>query len=125
MTLKTLFVINATICLVFGLAFVLAPVQVISLFGSEAVSDQFKYVSQLFGSTLLAFGFISWTARKSADSTARNALVLSFFVGDLVGFVVSLTNQIGGVVKTLNWVTVVLYLLLAICFGYFYLTKPD
>jgi hypothetical protein len=125
MTLKTLLIINAAVCLVFGFAFVLAPVQVISLFGSEAVSDQFKYVSQLFGSTLLAFCIISWTARKSADSTARNALVLSFFVGDLVGFIISLANQIGGVVKTLNWVTVVLYFLLATGFGYFYLTKPD
>jgi hypothetical protein len=125
MTLKTLFVINAAVCLVFGLAFVLVPVQVISLFGNDAVSEQLKYVSQLFGSTLLAFSIISWTARKSADSTNRNALVLSFFIGDLFGFAISLANQMGGVVKTLNWVTVVLYLLLATGFGYFYLTNPD
>lgn len=125
MKLKTLFIINAVVCLVFGLAFALAPVQTISLYGNDAVGGQFKYVAQLFGSALLAFCIVSWAARHSTESAARSAILLSFFIGDLIGFVIALINQIGGVVNALNWSTVALYLLLGIGFGYFYFKKSN
>ena len=112
MKLKTLFIINAVVCLVFGLSFVLMPVQTLSLYGNDAVGGQFKYVGQLFGSALHA-----------AESDARSAIILSFFIGDLIGFVIALINQIGGVVNALNWSTVAIYLLLALGFGYFQFIK--
>ena len=123
MKLKTLFIINAVVCLVFGLSFVLMPVQTLSLYGNDAVGGQFKYVGQLFGSALLAFCFMSWLARNAAESNARSAIILSFFIGDLIGFVIALINQIGGVVNALNWSTVAIYLLLALGFGYFQFIK--
>jgi hypothetical protein len=125
MKLSTLFVINAVISLVFGLAFVFAPAQTIALYGSDPVSGQFKYVAQLFGSALLVFSFVSWLARNSSESSARSALVLSFFIGDAIGFVLALVNQIAGVVNALNWLTVAIYLLLALGFGYFQFLKPN
>jgi len=124
MKLKTLFIINSVVCLVFGFGFVFLPEQALSLYGNDAVTGQFKYVGQLFGSSLLAFGLISWLARDSAESNARNAIILSFFLGDLVGFIISLINQISGVVNALNWSTVAIYLLLALGFGYFYFKNP-
>ena len=70
------------------------PVQTIGMYGGDTVGGQFKYVAQLFGSALLAFGMISWWARNSRESIARNAIVLAFFIGDLIGFVISLVNQL-------------------------------
>lgn len=125
MKLKTLLIINAVVSLLFGLAFVFAPVQTISLYGNDAVGGQFKYVGQLFGSALLTFGVISWLARNLAESNARSAITLGFFFGDLVGFILALINQIGGVVNALNWSTVVIYLLLALGFGYFQFLNPS
>lgn len=123
MNLKTLFIINTVVCLIFGLAFVFAPVQTISLYGNDAVGGQFKYVGQLFGSALFTFGVISWLARDSADSNARSAIILSLIIGNLVGFVIALISQVGGVVNALNWSTVAIYLLLALGFGYFQFIK--
>ena len=125
MKLKTLLIINAVVCLVFGLSFVLMPVQIISLYGSEVVGGQFKYVAQLFGSSLLVFCGISWFARNSSESGARSAIILGFFIGDTIGFLVSLISQLGGVVNALNWSTVAIYLLLALGFGYFQFKKPS
>ena len=124
MKLKTLFVINVVVCVVFGLAFVFAPVQTISLYGNDAVGGQFKYVGQLFGSALFTFGVMSWLARNSSESNARNAIILSFCIGDFVGFVIALISQLGGVVNALNWSTVAIYLLLALGFGYYQFLKP-
>ena len=124
MKLKTLFIINFVVCLVFGIGFVFLPEKVISLYGNEVVTGQFKFIGQLFGSSLLTFGVISWLARNSTESNARDAILLSFFLGDLVGFIISLINQISGVVNALNWSTVAIYLLLSLGFGYFYFKKP-
>jgi len=123
MNLKNLFIINTVVCLLFGLSFVLMPEQTIGLYGPEAVGGQFKYVAQLFGSALLAFSFISWLARNSGDSNARSAIILGFFIGDLIGFVIALINQFGGAVNALNWSTVAIYLLLSLGFGYFRFLK--
>jgi uncharacterized membrane protein YoaK (UPF0700 family) len=124
MKLRTLFIINAVVCFVFGLGFTLFPEQVISLYGNDAVTGQFKFVGQLFGSALLTFGVISWLAKDSTESNARNAIVFSFFLGDVVGFIIALINQLSGVVNALNWSTVAIYLLLALGFGYFQFIKP-
>ena len=55
---------------------------------------------------------------------ARRAIVRALFFGDAIGFILSLIAQLGGVVNNLGWLTVVIYLVLAVGFGYFHLKKP-
>ena len=123
MKLSVLMVVNAIVAVVFGLGFVLAPGQAASLYSPEAgvpeVGAVLELVAQLFGTALLAFAVLTWVARNAPDSEARQAILLALFVGDAVGFVVSLIAQLGGVVNALGWSTVAIYLLLAIGFGYF------
>ena len=77
-----------------------------------------KYVGHLFGASLVGFAFLSWFARDTTDSDARRAIVLALFVSDGIGFIVALVGQLAGVVNALGWSTVVIYLLLAVGFGY-------
>jgi drug/metabolite transporter (DMT)-like permease len=95
--LSTLMVVNALIAAVFGVAFVVLPGQVTALYGPE-VTPQLEYVAQLFGAALLAFAVLTWTARTAPDSEARRAILLALFIGDGVGFVVSLIGQLSGVI---------------------------
>ena len=118
MKLSALMIVNAIVAAVFGIGFVLAPGQVMSLYSSEAGAT-LDLMCQLFGAALIAFAALSWVARNVPDSEARRAIVLAFFVGDIVGCVVALLAQLRDVVNTLGWSTVVIYLLLAIGFGYF------
>ena len=123
MKLKSLFIFNAVVSLLFGLAFVLLPVQALSLYG-VTVDAPLKYVGQLYGSALLVFGLVTWLARDAGDSAARSAFILGMFVGSLVGFIISLINQLGGVANALGWLTVVIYLLFTVGYGYFQFLKP-
>ena len=41
-----------------------------------------------------------------------------------IGFIVALIGQLGAVVNNLGWSTVVIYLFLAVGFGYFHFKKP-
>ena len=124
MKLSTLMVINTIICAVFGIAFVLLPSQVYSLYDLEA-GPQLNYMGQLFGAALIAFAILSWSARNAEASDARKAIVLAFLIGDGIGFFVALIGQLGGVVSTLGWSTVAIYLILALGFGYFQFSKSS
>jgi hypothetical protein len=123
MNLKTLMVVNAFVAAAFGIGFVVVPGQVMSFYGPE-VTPPLEYVAQLFGGALVAFAVLTWTAQNAPDSVARRAILLAMFVGDCIGCVVSLAGQLGGVMNALGWSTVVIYLLLAIGFGYFCFTQP-
>jgi hypothetical protein len=122
MKLTTLMVVNTLVAAAFGVGFIVVPFQVTSAYGLES-TPQLEYVTRLFGAALLAFAVLTWTARNATDSDTRRAILLALFVGDGVAFIVSLMGQLGGVVNALGWTTVVLYLVLALGFGYF-LAQP-
>jgi hypothetical protein len=122
MTLRTLFTINAIVAVLFGLAFLLAPVPLLASYGVE-LSDAGLYVARLLGSAFIAFALISWFFRDSPGSSELRAVILALFVSDLIGFVLSLIYQLQGVANALGWSTVVIYLLLGVGFGYFYMSK--
>jgi len=115
--------INAVVAAVFGIAFVLVPSQVMSLYGVEG-SAALNYVGQLYGAALISFAVLTWSARNAAQSDARKAIVLALFVGEAVGFVLALIGQLANPVSPLGWSTVAIYLLLALGFGYFQFSKP-
>jgi hypothetical protein len=124
MKLKVLFIVTAIVAIVFGVVFVIIPTQLYALYGIESGAG-LNYMGQLFGAALIAIGLISWQSRNAADSDARSAIILAFFIGDGIGFVVSLIGQLNGVVGSLGWLTVIIYLLLTIGFGYFQFSKPS
>ena len=121
--MRPLMIITAVITAVFGIAFVVAPAQFVSLYGVTADAS-LRYVGQLFGAALVGLAVLAWSARNASDSEGRRAIILAFFVSTGIGFIVALTGQLGGVVNALGWSTVAIYLLLAIGFGYFQFARP-
>ena len=101
-----------------------APRQVLSFYGVQP-NPALNYVGQLFGVSLVTFAVLTWSARNADASDARKAIVKAMFIGDGIGFIVALIAQLNNVVNNLGWSTVVIYLLLAIGFGYFYFSKPS
>ena len=82
-------------------------------------------MGQLFGAALIAIGLIAWLSRNSEDSDARRAIILSFFIADGIGFIVALIGQLNEVIGPLGWLTVVIYLLISLGFGYFQFSKSS
>jgi hypothetical protein len=114
MKLSALMVVNTVIAGVFGIAFVIAPGHVVSLYGVTADAP-LRYLGQLFGSALLALAVITWLARNATGAGVR-AIVLGLAIADSVGFVAALMGQLAGVWNALGWSTVAIYLLLALAF---------
>lgn len=124
MKLHTVMVINAVAGIAFGLGFILAPAQALSLYG-HASTAILSYMAQLLGAALLSFGVLTWAARNSPDSEARRAILLALVIGYAIGFVLALMAQLRGVENVLGWSTVATYLLLAFAFGYFRFVRPS
>ncbi len=116
MKLKILFIINAIVAIVFGVAFVLIPAKVYSMYAIESGAG-LDYMGQLFGAALIGYGLIAWLARKAADSDSRRAIILAFFISNGVGFVIALIGQLNEILGSLGWLTVAIYLLLTIGFA--------
>ena len=124
MKLKTMLVIKAIVCLVFGILFLLLPGPLMAFFGVTLGSGGI-FVARLYGASLFGNLFLTWFARNDAGSEALQATVLALFVYDAIGFVVALLAVLSGVINTLGWAVVGLYLLLTLGFGYFQFMKPS
>ncbi len=124
MKLKILFITTAVCAVVFGVAFVIIPTELYSLYAVDS-TEGLNYMGQLFGAALIGLGLIAWFARNATDSDARKAIVLSFFIADGIGFIVALIGQLNSIVGPLGWLTVAIYLLLTIGFGYNQFSKPS
>jgi hypothetical protein len=124
MKLNAFMIITALIAFVFGVAFILAPAWSLQVYGVAAdVNTQF--LGRYFGSALIGIAFLAWLARNATHSQARQAVLISLFVSNLLGFVVSVYDKFAGFTNQFVWLNVAIYLFLAIGFGYYSFIKAD
>jgi hypothetical protein len=117
MKISGFLIIKAIISLVFGIGFVLIPSTVMSMYGVTLDAGG-NLVGQFAGAALIGIGLICWFARQ-ADKLALRSITQSLFIGDTIGFIVALIGQLGGVMNGLGWITVAIWLFLALGLGYF------
>lgn len=124
MKLCNLMATKAVIVVVFGIGFVLMPTTIMAFYGLT-LSPGGAVMTQLFGASFILLGILLWFAKNASRSeVALRAIVLAITIGDAIGFIVALLAQLSGMMNALGWVTVALYLLLALGFGYFQFVKP-
>ena len=118
MKLNTLILTMALLSLLWGAGFILLPEIMWSMYGLTLDSSG-MYVSRELGTIFFMLGVILWFARKDPGSQTQQAIVLGLFIGNSLGFVVTLIGQFSTGVNAMGWVGAVLYLLLALGFGYY------
>ena len=118
MKLNTVYIITAIVAFVFGIGFILLPVATFGLYGNT-LEGQAIFLGRYFGAALLGYAFLAWLNRNS-DSKSVTA---GFFAAMVLGFVVSIYDAIAGTHNAMVWLNVVIYLLLALGFGYFSFMK--
>jgi hypothetical protein len=118
MRLRTFMPIAAVLALVFGLAFILIPAQLMSLYGVTLEAGG-QWVGRYLGSAFLGIGGLTWLARNATPGKALRAIVLGDFVTSATGLIVAVLHGIYGPGNALLWSTVAIYLFLTLGFGYF------
>jgi len=119
MNFKTLLTINAVLAVVSGIIFILIPGQILASYGIR-LSLMGEVIYQFWGATLIGLGLLTWSVRplEAPEFKKRIALYLSAING--LSCLLALRGQTAGA-NALGWSTVVVYMLMAAGFGYFYI----
>ena len=118
MTIQNMFLVNSAVSVFFSLALLIIPTAMLELFGmSTGPTD--KLLIQFFGAQLLGAGLITFFGLNTKELRSQRSLTLSFFITDGIGFIVALGGMLTNGMNVLGWVIALVYLLLALGFGYF------
>ena len=125
MNLKVFLSFKAIVSLGFGIIMLGVPTIFLPYYGVQL--DPIGVVfARWYGAMAIGIGLICWFARTADRSALRQSILLSLFICDTIGFVVSLTAQLHGLTNVLGWSTVAIWLILAFGLGYFrFIKKAD
>jgi hypothetical protein len=112
MTFRTLLVIKAAVCLVFGVLLLLAPAALLGLLGAS-LDVAGMFTAREYGAALLGTLLLTWFARDVKARDAKGAILLDLLVYDAIGVVITLRVVVSGVLNVLGWAIVVVYLFFA------------
>lgn len=124
MKLSVLFMINAVVGLILGLASVLFPAQLAAIYGGT-VSDSVLALYRINGASLLGFAAVAWFVRNAPASETRRSLLYGFVVGFSVYTLVFLFIALQGIGTALICVNVVISLVFALGYAYFAFMVPS
>jgi hypothetical protein len=113
MNIKVYLTIAAIIAILYGIAFVLIPAEMLQPYGVLPEPHVILAI-RLLGSAFLGFGLILWFARDFQDWAAVRGILIASVVGDGVGGLVIAWGTIQSTVNTLGWLNVILYALLVL-----------
>lgn len=120
---STFMAIAAVLALVFGLAFLLIPAQLTSLYGIT-LEPGGQWIARCLGSVFIGVAVTTWFGRNAPQGDALRAIMLGDFVLSSIGLVAAVLYTIYGSANALIWFTTAGYIFLTAGFGYFRFVKP-
>lgn len=123
MSYKILFVLNALVALVFGLAFLVVPTMALKQFEVDEYAST-KLILQFFGTGLLTIGLLAWFAKNVSDDGIQKGMGIAMLVGSLAGLVMSVVGAANGLVRNFSWLPMVIYGVFALGYGFMLFLKP-
>ena len=124
MRLRTLLLVAGLLALIFGAGFLFIPQTLLPLYGLQSDPDT-KIISRFFGVALVNLGAALYLIRDVQEAPAQRALVVAGVIGSVAGLAVALAGQLGGVVNTMGWSTVVIYGALLLGYSSFLRSRPS
>jgi hypothetical protein len=117
MTFRTLLIIKAVVCLVFGVFLLIAPGTLLGMLGAT-LNDGGTFTAREYGAALIGTLLLTWFARDVKAADARGAILIDLLIYDLIGVVITLSVVLSGVLNMLGWGIVVVYLFITVGSGY-------
>ncbi|HXF85536.1 MAG TPA: hypothetical protein VNK49_09110 [Anaerolineales bacterium] len=122
MNYKLLFVLNAVVVLVFGLALLLLPAMVLGQFQMDARVPE-VFLSRVVGAALVSVGLLLWFA-KDVDEAAQKNFGVASLVGSVLALIVTVVGVASGVVRSNGWIAIVVEVLFGLGYAFMVFLKP-
>ena len=124
MTIKLFLSIIGALGVAHGVAFIIAPDQVTSIYGLQQ-SAAVALVSRLFGGALVAWGAILWLAKSFRDEAAVRAVLIATAVAEAISLCIVVQSTLAGTMNAMGWVAVLIYLFGAAGCAYFLMREKQ
>jgi hypothetical protein len=119
MTYRSVASASAIVSVVYGLAALLVPNALASLFGI-AIDTVAEYEGRLLGGSYVGYAIVNFLTKDTADPLTRRAIAAANAVAWAVGLVVSTLGQLQGLANAIGWTTVVLALAFTVGWAWTY-----
>lgn len=120
MTYRTIATANAIASVIFGLAALLVPTTLASLY-AITFNDAAVYAARLLGGSYVGYAIASYLTRDTADVATRRAIAAANVFAWATGCVVSTFVQLQGLANGFGWATAALELVFAVGWIWTYL----
>ena len=117
MKLKDFLALATLVAALFGLAFLIAPSQLVGLYGVK-LTPATEVLGRVAGSTILAFAIAYWGARGKA-AEALKAIIVAGFVTNGLDSLILLHATWTGLLNSYGWAQAAINGLLTLGFAYF------
>lgn len=119
LSFSLMFMLNAIVAVLFGLAFLFVPESVLRFFGTETFVATIL-VSRFFGTAMLALGLVLWFARDASEAAVQRGIALALLAGAIAGLVVTMlgTFASNAVLRSNGWIAIVIYILFGAAYAY-------
>ena len=122
MSYKVLFVLNALVAVALGAALLFVPDSVLGYFEADLYASTLL-VGRFFGSAMVALGLVVWFA-KDADGAVQKGMAWALFISAILGLIVNVLGVSGGAIRANSWITIVVYVVFALLYGFMLFLKP-
>jgi hypothetical protein len=123
MNVKGFFIFVAVLAVAYAIGFLLIPTTLTKFYG-DAGGPPVNLAYRFFGVALLGVGLIFWFAKDCEDPTAIHALLMGGAISDVAGVAVSIWGSARGIMNTLGWTVVLIYVVLLTGSIYFLRQRP-
>jgi hypothetical protein len=123
-TLRNLFIVNTLVAFGYGFAALFVPAWIMSTYGLT-LNTAGELMTRFYGAELIAHGWMTWNARNSAASTARNAIVSARCIGNAVRSVVAILFMFSGEATMRGYSIVGIFVFFALAYGYFWFVRTE
>jgi hypothetical protein len=103
---------------VFGLAFLIAPSQLVALYGVK-LTPQSEVIGRIAGSVICGFAIVFWGAREGNPADAMRAAMTAGLIANALDALILLHATATGLLNALGWLQVAINAALAVGFWYF------
>lgn len=105
---KLLFILNAVILVVLGLALLFAPQTTLTQFGTETRVAEVS-MARFLGAALATLGLLLWFAKDASDETVQKNMGYAMLAGTVLAlFVTILGVAADGIVRNFGWLVIVI-----------------
>jgi hypothetical protein len=118
MTRNNFLMAATVVAAVFGLAFLVAPSQLVALYG-VTLTPQSEVIGRIAGSVILSFAIVFWAARDGNAAEVMKAAMIGGLVANALDALILLHATVTGLLNGLGWLQVLINGALAAGFWYF------